>query len=93
MTQCIILQLPPSLPSLPTSCPTVIHVMNAPRRPPFFAALPLPYIIVNANRKQNGGGLGMRLKALHVTVTVEVEENMGKVIHKWKLEIIIVTTA
>ena len=43
--------------------PDVTHVMNAPRPSPFFfCTLPLPCIILNANRRtKNGVGLGTRL--------------------------------
>ena len=54
---------PPSLTS--TLCPPdVINVIGIPRPLPFyfFAALPLPYIILNTNRRtKNGGGMGTRL--------------------------------
>ena len=41
-----------------------IAVISLPGRPRFLLCLPLPCIILNANRstnKKNGGGLGMRL--------------------------------
>ena len=42
--------------------PDVIHVIGVPRPSPFFAALPLPCIILNTNqRTKNAGGLGTRL--------------------------------
>ena len=40
---------------------TSTHVMNTPRASPFFAGLPLPCIIVNANEGKNRRGLGTRL--------------------------------
>ena len=41
---------------------------------PVFRTLPLPCIILNANRRtKNGGDLGMRLMCIHIHV-VEVEE-------------------
>ena len=42
-------QLGPSPPTSTSRPPDIIHVMNAPRPSPFFAGLPLPCIIVNAN--------------------------------------------
>ena len=53
--------LPPTSTSRP---PDVIHVVSVPRPSPFFAALPPPCIILNANRrtKKNGVGLGTRLQ-------------------------------
>ena len=43
---------PPYVHLVSTSCPPdVIHMMNAPRPSLFFAGLPLPCIIVNANRR------------------------------------------
>ena len=57
MIQCVVLavgSLPPTSTSHP---PDVVQVMNVPRPSPFFAGLPLLFIIVNGNR----GGLVMRL--------------------------------
>ena len=56
--------LPPTSISHP---PDVIHVISVrdrcPRPSPFFffAALPLPCIVLNANRRKNGGGLSPQI--------------------------------
>ena len=56
--------LPPYVHLTSTSRPPdVIHVVSVPRPSPFFAALPPPCIILNANRRtKNGVGLGTRLQ-------------------------------
>ena len=57
-------------PSPPTSTlrpPDISHVIGVPRPSPFFAALPLPCIILNVNRRtKNGGGPGTRLSVTSV---------------------------
>ena len=49
-------------PYIHLSLPDVIHMIGVPRPSLFFAALPLLFIILNANcRAKNGGGLGTSL--------------------------------
>ena len=55
-------RVPPLLAGASTSCPPdIIHVMNAPRSSPFLLLFSFCGIIVNANRRTNGVGLGTRL--------------------------------
>ena len=58
------------LPPMSTShLPDVIHVIGVSRPSPFFAALPLLCIILNANRRTKWGrDLGMRLVKSNVCI-------------------------
>ena len=56
------LNVEPSSPMSTSHPPDISHMMSIPRPSLFFAALPLPCIILNANRRtKNRGGLGTRL--------------------------------
>ena len=66
MKSSMLFELDPSPPTSTSHLPNVIHMISVPRLSPFFAALPLPCIILNANKGQkNGGGLGTRLCCIH----------------------------
>ena len=54
------------------SCPPyVIHMLRVPRLSPIFAALPLPFIIVNTDhRVKDGGGLRMKLTIEYILITI-----------------------